>query len=311
MVDTLSWRTWPCQAPALSSNPVSHAFDYEISRTSSSWSDTAETDFSTNIKPKGKNMKRIIITIGLCLVSVVAISAVAAGSASAEPALLLKLTKGAFPVTYLLVTDGNDTFETASGDKISCTKTEGDGEFANPHLGMILFIVTGCEVEATVLGIKIKGPCNTVEEHSKEGLIMLDDWMDQFGGVKLSNGKEDPGTISLRPEKYEIECHTSVGVIKTVIAGAGVVGLIMTLEAGVPKVGTPYPMVNLVLKGTKGVQEDTEFLLPLNGNEILKTSLTANVDGSGVENIALSSTAHIGEFKNSTGEATEIEIIEG
>jgi hypothetical protein len=264
---------------------------------------------STNTNTKGNDMKRISIIIGLCLVSVVAISAIAAGSASAEPTLLLRLTKGEFPVTYFLVTDGNDTFETAAGDKISCTKTEGDGEFANPHLGVILFIVTGCELEAAVLGLK--GPCNTVEEHSKEGLIMLDDWMDQFGGVKLPGGKEDPGAVALRPEKYEIECHTALGAIKTVITGAGVVGLFMTLEGTVPKVTTPYAMVNLVLKGAKGVQEDTEFLLPLNGNEILKASLTANVDGGGAESIALTSTAHLGEFKNSAGGATEVEIIEG
>jgi hypothetical protein len=303
-------RTWPCQAPALSSNPVSRAFDLrDFKKRAVRGAIRPGPIFSTNIKAKGKNMKRISITIGLCLVSVVAFSAIAAGSASAEPTLLLRLTKGEFPAFYALKTDGSDSFETAAGDKITCTNTEGDGEFENPHLGVILFIVKGCST--TVEGES--GPCNTVEAKSEEGLIMLDDWVDHFGGVKLANGKEDPGILALRPEKYEIECSVAIlGKVKIVITGAGVVGLLMTLTGEVPKINTPLSSFNILFKGTKGVQEDTEFLLPLKENELIKASLTADISIFGKEeSIALNSTAHIGAFENSKKEATEVEIVEG
>jgi hypothetical protein len=253
-------------------------------------------------------MKRISIIVGLCLVSAVALSAIAASSASAvEPTLLLRLTKGEFPVFYALKTDGNDHFETESGLSITCLKTEGDGSFETAHLGFILLEMTGCEAAAPFNG----GMCNTVEAGSKEGLVMLDDWVDHFGGTRLGAGKEVPGLLLLTNAKFEIECHTILGIVKAAVTTPGTVGRLQTAGGELPKVNTPLKAYNIEFKGEKGIQEYKEFLFPLKNNELFTYNPKVKVDGGAEQPVGLTSTSHIEKLENSKHEPTEVEIIEG
>jgi hypothetical protein len=252
-------------------------------------------------------MKRISNILGLCLIAAMAISAIAASGASAEPLLLVKLTKGEFPVFYALKTDGSDTFETESGFKITCTKTEGDGSFETAHLGFILLEMNGCEADAPFNG----GMCNTVEASPKEGLVMLDDWVDHFGGTRLGAGKEVPGLLLLTNAKFEIECHTILGVVKAAVTTPGTVGRLQTAGGELPKVNIPLKAYNIEYKGEKGVQEYKEFLFPLKNNELVTYNPKARVEGGAEQSVGLTTTAHIEKFENSKHEVTEVEIVEG
>jgi hypothetical protein len=260
-------------------------------------------------------MKRIGI-IGLCLMAVVAISAVAATTASAiPPELLLKLTSGNFPATFTLKGVGLATLKTANGNTITCQKTDDEGTFENAHLGKTTILFLECET--TILGRK--GPCGN---EGSANMITLKEWVTHFGTTLKEAGVEAsavPGALILLPGgKFSFEC-TEVPIIGKVtinVTGEGVAGLILTTGGATPKLSPEtYSALELVYEEstTTGNQKYTEFLLPLESNKLM-SGLQLKSENSfekKLENLAQVSTDVIEGFKSAAGGATNVEIVEG
>jgi hypothetical protein len=271
-------------------------------------------------------MKRISTIVGLCLVAVVAFSAIGAATASATPpTLLLKITLGTYPANFTSTGVGNATLETANGNVVTCKKTDDTGVIGNKtgeedttlaHLGKVTILFLECST--TILGHT--GPCGN---EGSSNMITLSNWEFHFGSTLKKAGEEDsavPGVLILVPNKtFSFEC-TEIPIIgKTTITvtGEGVAGILQT--TGSPKeqpaVGTKYSALNLVFeKGTAaGSQRFTEFLLPLESNKLM-TGLQLKSENSfekKSENAAQESTDTLEKVENLKKEAAEIEIVTG
>jgi hypothetical protein len=268
-------------------------------------------------------MKRISAIIGLCLVAVVAFSMVAAATASATaPTLLLKLTSGAFPATFISKNAGTSTstLRTANGNTVTCKKVSNKGTLENAHLGKVTIIFEECET--TILGHK--GPCGNISKTS----IELANAVFHFGSALKEKGVEAsavPGVLVLVPGgTFSFKCTEVpiIGEVTITVTGlglgtgeAGVVGLILTLAGTTPVVKTKYASVSLVYEeGAKaGEQKHTEFLLPLESNKLMSgIQLDSENSFEGKkENSAQVSTDSLEGFKNAAGGSTEVEVEEG
>jgi len=254
-------------------------------------------------------MKRISVIVGLCLVAVVAFSAVSAAVASAEPMeylFQLKKAGSTFPGSFT-GKGGAAELQTA-GAKIKCTSSTvdtGGGVLETAHLGTVTVLFEGCKLE-TILG---NFECTTAG--AAKGHIVLEKWVFHLGGIEVGT-ESRPGILILVPgEKFEFSCE--VATVK--VTGKGVIGELQTITGGVPQLNTAYSSLNLVFanSGTTGVQKYKKFLISLGGGTLVEGSgLQLEAENSLTktkESAAQISSTSLEGFKNSAGEATEIELV--
>jgi len=252
-------------------------------------------------------MKRISVIVGLCVVAVVAFSAVSAAVASAEPMeYLFQFTKAgsAFPGSFT-GKGGAAELQTANA-KVKCTSSTvetGKGVLENAHLGTVTVLFAGCKLETVVGNFE----CTTAG--AIKGHITLEKWVYHLGGIEVGT-ESRPGILILVPEeKFEFSCE--VATVK--VTGKGVIGELQTLAKTVPQLNVAYPSLNLVFEnsGTTGVQKYKKFLISL-GSLVEGSGLQLEAENSLTktkESAAQISTTSLEGFKNSAGEATEIELV--
>lgn len=231
-------------------------------------------------------MKRIRI-VGLCLVAVFAVSAVAVSSASASNFLFVEPKTGGFP-TLFLSHGGEAKLVTVGGTEVKCTAVDNHGFVESPTLGLVLISFLNCSTKVSIFTVKCTNTANEgeIDVHLKFHL-----------GKALPSG--NPAVLFLLPGgKFEFKCTS----LATVVVEGEVVGLLLETGTSNPlKPGVGYETVELSFKQTGGKQEDQTFdLSPLN-EEMTGVHLKSSLNGGTVEEAAESTSDVLDGFKNSSG----------
>jgi hypothetical protein len=127
------------------------------------------------------------------------------------------------------------TFDTKSGEKVTCKEDKGAGEVTGPKADRATITFTGCEA----FGLK----CNS--KGAKAGEIALEVTSEL---VYINGGKHEVGDILTLKSELTIEC-TAFQKLK--IKGA--------VLCPITPVNTKTGTLTLTHKATKGVQEPTEY----------------------------------------------------
>jgi len=246
-------------------------------------------------------MKRIRI-VGLCLMAVFALSAAAASSASALPEILFRFTNTKSPIANggtFTSKGGVSTLETLSGSTVKCTGVKDNGSFLSAHLGLALILFEGCTT-------KIFGTNNCTSAGQSTGHIHLLNLVFHLGLAHFGGSTTIPAIIILLPSGgITFSCE-----IANVTVTGSVIGRLQKTNGEEPKINEAAKEINLVYKQTSGMQELTEILMSLNGGRLTTAHLTTE-DIIETKESAQESTDTLEGFKNSLGEATEIELEEG
>jgi hypothetical protein len=183
-------------------------------------------------------MNRLRI-IGLALVAVVALSALATATASAALPEFVP-TAGKFPVKFT-DTSGAGTLETVGGHKVTCKADSSTGEFTGAKTNKETFIFTGCES----LGFKCNSAGAAAGEIRTNAIASL--------LVYINKAKKEVG-MDLSPEVVGgLFAEFSCGGVETLKVRGSVI-------APVTKVNTAkQASFKLTAKASKGVQKPTEY----------------------------------------------------
>jgi hypothetical protein len=250
-------------------------------------------------------MNRIRIGV-LCLAAAFAFSAVAATSALATPAeeILFKFTNGNIEQGGTFSgesTTPSAKLRTLAGTEVKCTTVLVRGEFLNAHLGLTLILFHKCTTTGNVA-------CTTAGQPS--GLIHVPLALFHLGLAHLGNVLNIPAIIILLPASgVSFEC---TGGIKIKVTG-NVIGELQKSNGQRPGLNEPLSTINLVFKQVStGMQELTLILLPLGGGTLTNQHLTTEINpGAVIEESSQESSTPLTNYKNSTGAATEIELVAG
>jgi hypothetical protein len=227
---------------------------------------------------------KTIRLLGACLTAILALSAIAAASASAE--ILFEEPAGGFPQTFAVDNAGAAIhLETASGVVASCTswstnEKTGRGSIETAHLGKVKLALLGCK--GTVLNMNV--PCQSTG--AKEGEIVVASTF--HIGLALPEKK---AAVVLLPENWTFTC---LGV-KVVVTG-DVIGLLENGGGEHVVVGEKREELYLKFFQKKGVQEQLEFELSLGGGLMKELDLKVSI-GGGAETLAgVEAILHMKEF---------------
>jgi hypothetical protein len=239
--------------------------------------------------------------VSLALAAVFALSAVASASAKE---VLYKLSKGAFPATFVMEEKSTGTVETTNGEKISCKESTGsgtigsstEGEGKTAHLGVVTIKFTGC---STLNGlVKCQNTSTPGEvEFSKEVFHL-----------GLADPSDVPAQLISIPSGLKLECAG----VEVKVAGE-LIGALKNSKGETEGIGKLSKENELVFEQSKGIQKYTEFLLALTKpeNELMtKQFMTWTKEGKELQS-GQESTYKIKNYKNSAAEAVEIELVEG
>jgi len=240
-------------------------------------------------------MKRIGI-VGLFLVAVFALSAMAASSASADLKAQLK-GGGSIVGTTFLSTATLPLLITHNGSTVHCKHATNHGKFLTATLGDILLRFLGC----TALGLK----CNTTGAGEEEIHLPLSTLFHLGLAHLTSTIGRIPAVAILLGNTIEISCQ---GV--PIKVRGSVIGALQRNGKPVP-LNTAFEDVNLNFQQTaNGLQHLRLILMP--GTTGLTTyDLEANVNNAA--NFELASevvNALLDGFTTSGGVATQIELVE-
>jgi hypothetical protein len=242
-------------------------------------------------------MKRIRI-IGLCFAALFALSVIAVSSASALPEILFKFTNSNSPIANggtFTAKGGGVLFDTINGSQFDCISSTGSGTFENAHLGKISLLLTECASGG--------GTCTSTG--SKAGHITMSSLPFHLGLAHVGSNSTVPATIMLLPSGgIKFICNFG-----EVTLTGNLIGALQKLNGEEPRVGESFKEANLVYQQTGGKQELRLILLPLGGGTLEGQHLTWKILAG--EEMALEFTETVKEFKNSKGEATEIELEAG
>ncbi|MGA8363290.1 MAG: hypothetical protein WB709_02085 [Solirubrobacteraceae bacterium] len=240
-------------------------------------------------------MKRIQI-VGLCLMAVFALSAFAASSASAGE-LLFKATTGNIVGGGFESLGGLSLLRALGGNTIHCKEVHNHGRFLSTTLGDVLILFLGCTTE--VFG----GTVNCQNSGTGEIHLPLATTLFHLGLAHLGTNNSIPAIDILLDEEVKFKCS-----ISTITVKGDVVGALQLANGSQVPLSTPEKEINLVFNESElGMQQLTEFLMP--GGGLVKHHLTSTILGSEKES-AERSTDTLKDFKNSTGAATEVELVE-
>jgi len=247
-------------------------------------------------------MKRISMILGVCLVALVAFSAVAAAGASAKE-VLFKLTSGSFPATFTSK-GGLAKLVTVGGTEVVCETVTNKGTLEDAHLGKVTILFEKCTTK-TILGTFTCTTPVTPKENESKGHITITNALFHLG---LADPGPVPAILVLLPGG-EIKFSCEIGEVK--VTGEGVTGALQKTNGEVPKIGEAVSAANLVYEQTSnGKQKYTKFLLSLKSEELMESHLTSEIFGT-KEEAAQVSNDTLEKFENSAKGATSIELVEG
>jgi hypothetical protein len=254
---------------------------------------------------------KLVRMLGLCLAAVLALSVVAASSASAGiPLFLFKAPPGGFPAKFKShsVTGNIPRLVVPStGQIIECTSETDEGTVEDAHLGSV-----------TVHFHKCKEPANKVECNSAGAAAG-----EIVAPLKFHLGLEHDGTNTTIPAvlfllneggKPEIKFECSF-LAKIVVKGE-VIALLVDLSGKPVTTGVAYSslVTHFQVNGTGSsrTQKSTEFLLQLvtNESESLMTGvhLTSALNGGTANPAVQESEDAQEEYKDATGKAFNVEF---
>lgn len=238
--------------------------------------------------------------IGLCLMAVFAMSAVAASSASAGE-LLFKATRGNIVGGEFESLGGLSLLRTTSGSTVHCLHVDNHGKFLSTTLGNVLILFLGCTT--TIFG----GTVNCHNTGTNEIHLPLTTEF-HLGLAHDGANTSIPAIDILLIQSVSFKC--SIGTIT--VSGDAIGGLQTSTGAQVP-LNTAEKETNLVYtESANGVQLLKEFLMPGGGlvTQHLSSLIENGIGGKETVESAETSTDTLKNFKNSAGEATEIELVE-
>jgi hypothetical protein len=211
-------------------------------------------------------MKRIRI-VGLCLMAVFALSAAAAGSASAELWPLWEPRSGLhFPIHYTGLLTATTTLGTANTE-VKCTSVHYLGLILNPHLADTHYLFLHCTTEV----LKTVITCTGVGLASEQILIEVDEHLGLIDdpSTHLFN---NVGVLVLLPAGFHFTCGT--GLLETEIQVSG--SVISQSLSPVNKQSHEFEFLYKPIK--RGEPLWTLFLSPLIGtvHALLLTKLISN-----------------------------------
>lgn len=203
-------------------------------------------------------MKRKIKFLGATCVAVIALSAVAAASASAAAPEFVPET-GTFPIAFTS-TSGAGTLETTSGETVTCTSDTNTGKITGAKSSKVTVHFKGCKT--TFFGFPIA--CKTSGAGTEE--IVTKELTGELGlntaKTKVLNDLRGEGTGEV---SAEFECAGN-----TVKVTGSVIGEFPETEKFLHE-------SQLVLKQSKGVQEFTEFIN--SEGKTVKNTLSSSKNG--------------------------------
>jgi hypothetical protein len=252
------------------------------------------------IKEK-KNMKRIY-TVGLCLMAVFALSAVAASGASATDLLARVAGGGSVAgVTFLSSSATLPLLVLHGGEEIHCKSVTNHGLFLNSTLGSLLIRFLGCT--------DLPASCKTTGAAAGEIHMPLTTTLFHFGLAHLTlNTGRIPAMLILLEKHSNIEC----GGLAILMLG-GVIGA-LRLDAGshgpVP-LNAPFSTALLAFEQTSpGLQHLRLFLMP-GTTGVAPYDLMGEI-GVGLPVILMSvvTNAVLDLFRLSNGSHVNIELVE-
>jgi hypothetical protein len=240
-------------------------------------------------------MKRIRI-VGLCLMAVFALSAVAASSASAAD-LLFKATSGNIVGGGFLSSGGLSLLRAVGGSTIHCKKVDNHGKFLSTTLGDVLILFLGCTTE--VFGSTVN--CTTSGAGAGEIHLPLATTLFHLGLAHLGTNTSIPAIDILLDEQVKFKCSVATVTVKGDVVGA------LLVNGSQAPLNKPEPNVTLEFKETSsGVQELKEFLMP--GGGLVTHHLTSTILAE--EESGETSKDTLDGFTNSAGGSVEIELVE-
>ena len=263
-------------------------------------------------------MKRIRI-VGLCLVAALALSAVAAASASAKE-VLYELSAGSFPATFTSE-GGESKLEASNGETVTCKKvkdsgtigsaTEGSGKTA--HLGTVTITFTGCTAKVFIGSAKCQSG-TTKEEIVLSSVTFHLGLADKSTKATEERPSDTPAQLLLPNVTFTCEL---LGVKETLTVHGSVIAIRINHTTGKPaKVGESAKEASLLFEkeaGAKGKPFYTEFLLSLTTpeNKLDIAKLVTEKGSEVLESNQETKEDVLKEFKNSAGTAVEIKLVEG
>jgi hypothetical protein len=249
--------------------------------------------------------------IGACFVTVFALSAITAASASAKlPQILFKEPAGGFPGTFTSVNlpapKNVGRFETAGGTKIECTGQTDKGTIESAHLGKVEVKFTGCSTE--VLGSKLE--CESSGAGKGNIAIPLEF---HLGLEHTSTSTTVPALLLLLPGglsgSFTFKCG---GSLMTIVAKGNLNCLLTDLEGKEVVKEHAYTSLQLNCRQSKGKQNSTEFLLSLvaEGERLMTGGhLSWSLNGGTPEQAGQETEDALEKFENSKKEARNFEIV--
>ncbi len=244
-------------------------------------------------------MKRIRI-VGLCLMAVFALSAVAASSASAGELLFraTNTTGGATIVGGLFLSHGGlSVLQSTGGSTIHCKDVENHGMFLSTTLGDVLIRFLGCTTE--VFGGTVN--CTSTGAGTGEIHMPLATTLFHLGLAHLGTNTSIPAIDILLDNEIKFKCSIATVTVKGQVIGA------LLVNGSQAPLNTKEKEVTLEFKeSAQGVQELQEFLMPNGG--LVTQHLTSKILSE--QESGETSKDTLDGFTNGKGESTEIELVE-
>jgi len=184
-----------------------------------------------------------IRTLGLSLVAVFALGAIASATASAaKPELVNSKKEPLAAGTKLTSTSGVGTFETKSGEKVTCEKDTNTGEITGPKADTAKITFTGCTAKVSIITAK----CKSKGEATGTIKLSVNSKL-----VYISESAKTVGLDLVLPENLTIECE-AFGSKETLTVKGSTICPLSPLDKLSVK-------LTLSCKQTKGAQEPSAY----------------------------------------------------
>jgi hypothetical protein len=242
---------------------------------------------------------KIVRLLVLCLTAMLALGATIASSASAEE-LLFKATRGTVVGGGFTMLSGLMFLRTLGGSEVHCSHVDGHGKFTSTTLGEMLVLMLGCVTN--VFGSLVKCHNSGTEDIH----LPLATTLFHLGLAHDGSNTSIPAVDILLDQAVSFKC--SIG---TITMSGDLIGALEQPLGTEEPLNTPEKETQLVFKeSSSGMALLTEFLMPGVGlvNQHLTLTVENGIGGKETIESAETSTYTLGNFTNSAGEATEIEI---
>lgn len=244
-------------------------------------------------------MKRIRI-VGLCLMAVFVLSAMAASSASAVGLLLARVAGGGSIAGVTFLSSGTlPQLFTHSGKEIHCKDVTNHGLFLDSTLGNVLIRFLGCTAKEG-----LTASCNTPGAGTGEIHLELSTLF-HLGLAHLGTNRNIPAIAILLGTTLEIKCS-----ILTIKVRGNVIGALQKANGEEAELNKPLSEMNLNFQQTaNGLQHLRLILMP--GTTTPTTyDLESSFAGGPFELASEVANAKLDLFRLSNGNHVNVELVE-